>query len=154
MASTNLPVQLTSFIGRNREQAQIKRLLISSRLVTLIGPGGCGKTRLALQVANSLRPGFIDGVWLLELSSLRDPALAPQLIAQTLGIPQPQEHSALESLLTYVQSKEMLLVLDNCEHLVADYARLAHQILSQSSDLRILATSREPLAISGEMIFP
>ncbi len=134
--------------------AEVKRLLADTRLLTLTGPGGCGKTRLALQVANTVSDNFKDGVWLVELTSLRDPALVPRLITQTLGIPHAREQPALESLLNHVQWKEMLIVLDNCEHLIADCAQLAQQILSQTSELRILATSREPLAIAGETIYP
>lgn len=150
----NLPIQLTRFIGRKRELAEIKRLLTDTRLLTLIGSGGCGKTRLALQVAETVSENFKDGVWFVELASLRDPALVPQLIAQTLRIPRIPNQPALESLLNHVQSKEMLLILDNCEHLIADCAQFVQQILSQTSELQLLTTSREPLAIAGEMIYP
>jgi non-specific serine/threonine protein kinase len=134
--------------------AEIERLLINTHLLTLTGPGGCGKTRLALQVANTVSEGFKDGVWLAELAPLRDPTLVPRRITQALRIPHRQRQSALDSLLQYVQSKEMLLVLDNCEHLIADCAQLGQQILSQTSELHILVTSREPLAIAGEAIYP
>lgn len=150
----NLPVQLTPFIGRQREIAEVKQLLAGMRLITLTGPGGCGKTRLALQIATSVRESFKDGVWLVALAALRDPALVPQFITQALGIPRVREQPVLESLLNHVGSKEMLLVLDNCEHLIADCARLAQKILVQASEVRILATSREPLAIAGETIYP
>lgn len=152
--SHHLPVQLTRFIGRQREIAEIGRLLMEMRLLTLTGAGGCGKTRLAVQVASIMSDSFEDGVWLVELASLHDPALLPQLITQTLDIPRAREQPALETLLNHVQSKEILLVLDNCEHLIADCAQLAQQILSQTTELRILATSREPLAIAGETIYP
>lgn len=118
----NLPIQLTRFIGRKREMAEIKLLLTDTRLLTLTGAGGCGKTRLALQIANMVSEDFKDGVWFVELAPLRDPALVPQLITQSLGIPHMPEKPILESLLNHVQSKEMLLVLDNCEHLIADCA--------------------------------
>ena len=154
MGPTNLPLQLTSFIGREGELAGLNRLISTSRLVTLIGAGGCGKTRLALQVASTASNYFIDGVWLAELASLRDPSLIPHLITQTLGVPRGSEQPAIESLLNYLHAKEMLLVMDNCEHLIIDCARLAQQILSQSPKSRILATSREALAVAGETVFP
>lgn len=150
----NIPIQLTKFIGRQQEIAEIKRLLTDARLLTLTGSGGCGKTRLALQIANMVSDNFKDGVWFVELASLRDPALVPQLITQTLGIPHTPEKPILESLLNHVHSKEMLLVLDNCEHLIANCAQLVQQILSQTSGLQILTTSREPLALAGETIYP
>ena len=150
----NLPVQLTQFIGRRREMADLERMLADARLVTLTGPGGCGKTRLALQIANTVSGRFKDGVWLAELAPLRDPAFVPQLITKILDIPRRPDQSALESLLEHLHSKEMLLVLDNCEHLIASCANLVGQILSQTVALRVLVTSREPLAITGEMTYP
>src|SRR3989304_97624 len=150
----NLPVPLTQFIGRQQELADLERLLTDTRLISLTGPGGCGKTRLALQVAITVSSRFKDGVWLAELAPLRDPVFVPLLLMKILDIPNRPEQSALESLLDYLQSKEMLLVLDNCEHLIADCAQLVGQILSQTAALRILVTSREPLAIAGEMIYP
>jgi predicted ATPase len=134
--------------------ADLERMLADTRLVTLTGPGGCGKTRLALQVANTVNGRFRDGVWLAELASLRDPAFVPQLITKILDIPHKPEQPALESLLEHLHSKEMLLVLDNCEHLIADCTNLVRQILSQTAALRFLVTSREPLAIPGEMTYP
>ena len=154
MDTTNLPVQLTSFIGRERELAELEGFLSTSRLVTLIGPGGCGKTRLALQFANTVSGSFKGGVWLAELAPLSDPTFVPQLITKILDIPRRPEHSALESLLDHLQSKEMLLILDNCGHLIADCAQLVSQMLSQTAALRILVTSREPIAIAGELIYP
>ena len=150
----NLPIQLTRFIGRKQESAEITRFLDNTRLLTLTGPGGCGKTRLALRVAETVSDNFRDGVWLVELASIRDPALVPQLIAQTLQIPRRPNQPALESVLDHVQSKEMLLIVDNCEHLTADCALTVQQILSQTSELKILTTSREPLSVEGETIYP
>jgi predicted ATPase/DNA-binding CsgD family transcriptional regulator len=154
VTSTNLPAPLTSFVGRERELAELSGLLSTSRLVTLIGPGGCGKSRLALQLSLMISSRFKDHVWLIEFAHLSDPALILQLITKNLGIPGRSEQSALESLVDHLQSKEMLIVLDNCEHLIADCAQLVQQILSQTAGPRILVTSREPLAIAGEMIYP
>jgi predicted ATPase/DNA-binding CsgD family transcriptional regulator len=154
MSPTNMPIQLSSFIGRRGELAEVERLLSISRLVTLSGPGGCGKTRLAVQAAGKMRDSFKDGVWWVELTVLHDPTLLEQFVTKTLGIPQAREGTALEPLLDHLQSKEVLLVLDNCEHLVADCARLVQQILAASPESRILATSRESLSIPGERIIP
>jgi non-specific serine/threonine protein kinase len=153
MAHTNLPVQLTSFIGRPRDLAELERLLSTSRLVTLTGVGGCGKTRLALQIANTVSDAFLDGVWLVELASLREPALIPQLVGQVLGLRPIADQPLLESLLSFVRPRQLLLILDNCEHLSEACAQLARQLLSEAPELRILATSREPLSIAGEMIY-
>jgi predicted ATPase/DNA-binding CsgD family transcriptional regulator len=154
MGPTNLPFQLTSFIGRKRELSEVERLLATSRLVTLTGPGGCGKTRLALQLAGAIRDRYRDGVWLVELASLRDPGLLPQLINNRLGISHDAETPALKALLNHLPSRAMLLLMDNCEHLFADCARLAQQLLAHASELRLLATSREPLSIAGETRYP
>jgi predicted ATPase len=154
MGPTNLPVELTSFIGRERELAEVERLLATSRLVTLTGAGGCGKTRLALQVARAVSDRYRDGVWQVELASLRDAALLPRLITKTLGISYASEQPALEALLHHLQARELLLLLDNCEHLIADCAQLAQQLLAHASALRLLATSREPLLIAGETLYP
>lgn len=154
MVETNLPVQLTSFIGRERDLAEVERLLSTARLVTLTGAGGCGKTRLALQIANTVNEAFEDGVWLVELVPLRDPGLVPQLVVEALGLRPAPDQPLLESLLNFVRSKQLLLILDNCEHLSEACAQLALQLLSEAPELRILATSREPLAIPGELIYP
>ncbi len=151
---TNLPVQLTSFIGREQEMADIKRLLFDTHLVTLTGAGGSGKTRLAIQLANMVSEAFADGVWLVDLASLHESALVPQLVAQVLGMRPAPDQPLSESLLVYVRSKQLLLVLDNCEHLIEACALLAQEMLSQAPELRIVATSREPLAVTGETIYP
>ena len=154
MGFTNFPVQLTSFIGREREIADVKRLLFSSHLVTLTGVGGSGKTRLAIQIANTVSETFADGVWLVDLVPLREPALVPQLVAQALGLRPTAEQPVTETLRGFARSKQMLLVLDNCEHLREACAQLTQELLSQAPELRILATSRESLAIAGETIYP
>ncbi len=153
MTLTNLPVQLTSFIGRERELAEVERLVSSSRLVTLTGAGGCGKTRLAIQVANNIRDTFADGLWLVDLVPLREPGLVPQHVAQTLGLHPVPNQTMNELLLNFVQPKGMLLILDNCEHLISACSLLAQQLLAASTGLSILATSRQPLAWSGELIY-
>lgn len=154
MSITNFPVQLTSFIGREREVADVKRLLFSSHLVTLTGAGGSGKTRLAIQIANTVSETFADGVWLADLVPLREPAFVPQLVAQVFDLHPSADQSQLEILLSFVRPKHLLLILDNCEHLSAACGQLAQDLLTQAPELRILATSREPLAIAGETIYP
>jgi non-specific serine/threonine protein kinase len=153
-ARHNLPSALTSFIGRGREMLKIKDLLNSSRLLTLAGIGGCGKTRLALQVAGDLVEEYSDGVWLVELAALSDPKLVPQALASTLGVREQAGRPLMETLADHLQAKCLLLVLDNCEHLLAACAQLADALLRRSPHLRILATSRETLGITGEVNFP
>lgn len=154
MSLTNFPVQLTSFIGREREIADIKRLLFGSHLVSLTGTGGSGKTRLAIQIANTLREAFADGVWMVDFAPVHEPALVPQIVAQTLGLRPAADEPLMATLLDFTRSKQLLLILDNCEHLTEACAQLTQELLSQSPELRILATSREPLAITGETIYP
>src|SRR5215210_5399636 len=147
----NLPLELSSFVGREKELAEVKRLLESTRLLTLTGSGGCGKTRLALAVARELAEGFEDGVWVVELAPLADPTLVPQAVASTLGVREQPGRSLTETLSDYLGSKKVLLVLDNCEHLVEACAELAEALLRSSPELRVLATSREALGITGEV---
>jgi predicted ATPase/DNA-binding NarL/FixJ family response regulator len=154
MGHTNFPVQLTSFVGREREIADVKRLLFSVHLVTITGTGGSGKTRLVLQVANSMNEAFANGVWLVDLAPVHEPVLVPQLVSQVLGLHPAADQPLLETLLDFVRSKQLLLVLDNCEHLNVACAQLAQELLSQAPELRILATSRVALAIGGETIYP
>jgi non-specific serine/threonine protein kinase len=153
MDLTNIPVQLTSFIGREREIADVKHLLFSSHLITLTGAGGSGKTRLAIQISKLVNENFADGVWLVDLAPLHEPALVPQLVTLALGLRPTVDQSPLETLLSFVRSKQLLLLLDNCEHLSEACAQLAQGLLSQAPDLRILATSRVALAIAGETIY-
>lgn len=149
----NLPIQLTSFIGREKEILEIKRLLGATRLLTLTGAGGAGKTRLSLQVATDLLDGFKDGAWFIELAPLSDPNLVPQTIAASLGLQNQSARPMLDALNDYLKEKNLLLVLDNCEHLIQACAESADALLHYSPRIKILATSREALGIAGETIF-
>ena len=151
---TNLPDAMTSFIGRERELVEIKRLLPGARLVTIVGAGGIGKTRVALQVAAEIVDAYRGGVWLTELASLRDPSLVPTMVAQALGVQERARTPAIESLRAYLKSRQVLLILDNCEHLVESCARLADSMLGEAKGATIIATSREPLRVPGEQIYP
>lgn len=149
----NLPVQLTSFIGREHELAEAKQKLEGARLLTLIGPGGTGKTRLSLQLANELLVSFRDGVWLIELAPITEPSLVLQAVAAVFGV-REQPGMPLDSLvLNYLRDKHLLLILDNCEHLVETCAQLADQYLHHCPNLKILASSREALGINGETVY-
>ena len=152
--ANNLPLQLTSFIGREAEIAEVNRLLAGTHLLTLTGVGGCGKTRLALQVAGSLRAEYPDGVWMVELAPLSEPTLVPHAVASTLGVVEQPDRPLTEVLAGYLRSKALLLVLDNCEHLAPAPAQMAEALLRGCRDLRILATSREGLRMSGEVLYP
>ncbi|HEY5904054.1 MAG TPA: adenylate/guanylate cyclase domain-containing protein [Anaerolineales bacterium] len=149
----NLPVQLTSFVGRERELAEARARLAPARLLTLIGPGGTGKTRLSLQLAAEVLPDYRDGVWLVELAPLSDPELIVQSIAALFHLRRQMEMPVEENLLNYLRAKQMLLILDNCEHMVEACARLADLFLRTSPGLKILASSREALGINGEAVF-
>lgn len=149
----NLPRQLTSFVGREREQEEIKRLLAQAYLVTLSGAGGCGKTRLTIHVAAEIMDQFPDGVWFVELAPLSDPALVAQTVATVLGV---REHPGRQTALLigdFLKPKQALLILDNCEHIVAATAQLAHYLMRFCPRLRILATSRQPLGVEGESTY-
>lgn len=149
----NLPVALTSFVGREHEVAEVKRASATSRLVTLTGSGGCGKTRLALQVATELLPEYPDGAWLVELAPLQDPTLVPQTAAHALGLRDQPGVSPDELLTLGLRAKRALVVLDNCEHLLDACAALAERLLSTCPHVAVLATSREPLDMLGEAIW-
>lgn len=144
---TNLPAPLTSFVGREREIAEIQRLLGTTRLLTLTGAGGVGKTRLALQVGAALQETFSDGVWLIELAALADPTLVPHAVTQALGLASTSARPAVTMLIDYLCDKQLLLILDNCEHLLDACAPLAESLLREAPQLQILATSRESLGV-------
>jgi predicted ATPase/DNA-binding SARP family transcriptional activator len=150
----NLSAHLTSFIGREREMAEVKHLLSRARLLTLTGPGGSGKTRLALELAASLVEGYPDGVWLVELAAISDPALMPQGLAQALDVIEQPGRPLVDTLVEYLRSRSLLLILDNCEHLVGECARVAELLLRACPRVRILSTSREALNIPGEVVWP
>jgi predicted ATPase/class 3 adenylate cyclase/TolA-binding protein len=150
MRPTNLPAQLTSFIGREAERARVKDLLAASRLVTLTGTGGAGKTRLALQVAEEVLERYRDGVWLVELAPVSDPELVLQTVALALGLQEQPDRALADALIDFVLPKQMLLVLDNCEHVLAACRRLTDDLLKACPRLSILATSREVLSVVGE----
>lgn len=146
----NLPVQLSSFVGREREIDEVIALLSVSRLVTLIGPGGSGKTRLALQVSSLELEQFAHGVWLVELAPLSDPELVPQVAGSVLGLREQPGHRMIETLSDFLHSRQLLLVLDNCEHLIEACAQFSERLLRACPGLKILATSREAIGITGE----
>lgn len=150
---TNLPIPLTSFIGRREETAELKRLLLEARLLTLTGTGGSGKTRLAIQVATDLLDAFEDGVWWVDFSTLSEGALLPQAIAKTLGAQEAAHQPLRDTLVNFLRSKELLLVLDNCEHLVDASAQITAHLLTACPQLRIMATSRESLNVAGESVW-
>jgi predicted ATPase/DNA-binding CsgD family transcriptional regulator len=149
----NLPLARTRLIGREDDAAAVRHILLDaeSRLVTLTGAGGCGKTRLALEVAAGLVDLFPDGVWLVELASLVDPALLTETVAAPLGVQQLTGRTLLEALIAWLEPRHLLVVLDNCEHLVDACARLVDRVLSACDRVRVLATSREPLRVDGEI---
>jgi predicted ATPase/DNA-binding XRE family transcriptional regulator len=151
---TNLPIPLTSFIGREKDVEHIQHRLAGNRLVTLIGVGGIGKTRLSQQVANQLIDNYANGVWLVEFASLNDPMLVPQSVATVFGIQQRADQSALvETLIHFLHGKTILLILDNCEHLLDACAGLAEKLLTSCPNLKIVVTSREALGIVGEALY-
>ncbi|MES9537842.1 BTAD domain-containing putative transcriptional regulator [Actinomadura sp. NPDC000600] len=148
----HLPAETTSFVGRDMELAETRRLLRASRLVTLTGVGGVGKTRMALRAAGQMRPHFPDGVWLADLAALTDSTLVARAVAEALGLRDQSVRSAMDALADHVRDRHLLLVLDNCEHLVDAVARLVQRLLCAAPSLRVLATSRERLGVPGEHV--
>lgn len=148
----NLPLQLTSFVGRENDVAEIKALLEEHRLVTLIGTGGAGKTRCAIQVGADLLDGTGDGVWLAELAPISDRSLVASVVAQVLNVQGESNRPALDTLLTFLKRKRLLLILDNCEHVIDEARHVVGSMLRASPDIRVLATSREGLNVAGERV--
>jgi predicted ATPase/class 3 adenylate cyclase len=149
----NLPSQISSFIGRSRELAAVPELLRQHRLVTLVGPGGIGKTRLAVQVAASMVADHAGGTWFVEFANLHDGNLVASTIGRALGVDENQDRPLEDLLVGHLREQPALLVLDNSEHLLSDIAKISKRLLAGSGSLRILATSREPLFVTGEHVF-
>jgi class 3 adenylate cyclase len=148
----NLPVQLTHLIGREQDVDELKALITTHRLVTLFGSGGVGKTRLALQVVAELIDHYPDGVWFADLAPISDPELVASVVARTLGMSQAQDRRVDDGIVEWLKRKKLVLVLDNCEHLVEAVARLADSIMRSCPDVRIVATSRQALGVDGEVV--
>ncbi|MEB3061216.1 LuxR C-terminal-related transcriptional regulator [Mycolicibacter sp. MYC101] len=153
VASTHLPPQLTSFIGRGEQIGDVRALLADNRLVTLTGSGGAGKTRLAVQVAGLLADRFADGIWYVDLAPITDPELVPMIAARALGLPDQPDRSAMDTLIRWIGERQMLVVLDNCEHLLDASAALLLGLLGTCPRVTFLATSREPIAVDGEVVW-
>ena len=146
----SLPVQLTSFVGREAEIHEVRRLLADNRLVTLTGAGGAGKTRLAVEIAARIAAEFSDGVWYVDLAPITDPDVVPIAVARALGLPDQPGRSTMDTLLRFVRDRQMLVVLDNCEHLLDASADLVVTLLDAAAGPTVLATSREPIGVTGE----
>jgi hypothetical protein len=150
----NLRPQTTSFVGREMELVEVQAALKAHRLVTLTGVGGVGKTRLAMEVAARSAHDFTDGVWLVELAAVGDPAAVPEAVAAVLGITQQPGMSLADSVAAALEGRSRLLVFDNCEHVLDAAAEMIDAILSHSSTVKILATSREGLRVADEQLWP
>ena len=153
ISKNNLPAQVTRFIGREHDIFEVKKWLIDYRLVTLTGPGGCGKTRLALRIASDLLSSYEHGIWLVELAPLSDPALITPAVAAVLGVHEYPGVELSQTVFEYLSSRHILLVFDNCEHLIIDIARFVDHLLRKCPKITILTTSREGLGILGEAIW-
>ncbi len=150
VAAHNLPSQFTSFVGRGSQLAELRRLLAEDRLVTLTGAGGAGKTRLGVEVANQAAGDYAEGVWYVDLAPITDPVVVPVTVARALGLPDQPGRSTMDTLLRFVHDRQLLVVLDNCEHLLDACAELVVALLGGAPGLRLLATSREPIGVPGE----
>ena len=153
MAASDLPLELTSFVGREREIADVTHLLLEARLLTLTGTGGVGKTRLAVEVAERCRPAFADGARFVDLAPVTEPAMVAQAVLAGLGLQPEGGRPPLETVLSRLRTRELLLVLDNCEHVLAACRTLSDSVLRACPGVRILATSREPLGTAGETVW-
>src|SRR5918995_3373716 len=150
----NLPAPRSSFVGRERETEEVKSELATTRLLTLTGVGGSGKTRLALEVARDLVAAYSDGAWLVELAPLSEGALVPKAVAEALGVPERPAEPLADTLSEALRDRQLLLILDNCEHLLGASDRLVDQLPDSGPRVRILATSREGLGVEGEVRWP
>jgi predicted ATPase/DNA-binding NarL/FixJ family response regulator len=150
----NLPAETTSFVGRRHELAEVRRKLSQARLVSLVGPGGVGKTRLAIRIAADLARGFSGGGWLVELADVLDPALVSNAVMAAVDLRDQAASEPLAMLLSYLRDKELLLVVDNCEHLLGAAAQVVTDIMKAAPEVRVIATSREPLSVNGEHVIP
>jgi predicted ATPase/DNA-binding CsgD family transcriptional regulator len=151
VVSHNLPVQLTNFVGRGAQMTDLEKLLVDNRLVTLTGAGGAGKTRLAVEIAARIAPEFRDGVWYVDLAPVTHPGVVAVAVARALGLPDQPGRSTMDTLLRFVRDRQMLVVLDNCEHLLDASAELVVALLGAAPGLTVLATSREPIGVAGEV---
>jgi predicted ATPase/DNA-binding NarL/FixJ family response regulator len=152
--SGNLPAEATTFVGRRRELGEIRRKLTTARLVSLVGPGGVGKTRLGLRIASELARSFADGAWLVELGEVSDPALATDAVLAALDLRDQATAKPMEVLVSYLRDRRLLLLLDNCEHLLEAAAQLVNEILRAAPDVRVITTARELLQVPGEYVVP
>jgi predicted ATPase/DNA-binding CsgD family transcriptional regulator len=152
--SGNLPADATTFVGRRHELAEIRRKLTTTRLVSLVGPGGVGKTRLGVRIARDLARGFADGVWLVELAEVRDAALVTDSVLAALDLRDQAGANPMEILVAYLKDRQLLLVLDNCEHLLDAAAQLVTEVLRIAPGVQVVTTTREPLQVSGEHVVP
>ncbi len=152
-AGTNLPTELSTFLGRDWELSQLRAMLNDTRLLTLTGPGGVGKTRIAVRLRSEALNRFAHGVWLVELAALKDPALLRQLVASTLKIARTAREPVVQALHAHLRNREVLLIVDNCEHLIDACAAIVDELLRACPQLHVLATSREPLGVTGETVW-
>src|SRR5262249_36034530 len=150
----NLPEALTTLIGRDRERSRVAELVREQRIVTLVGVGGVGKTRLALAAARAVVADFAHGVWLVELAALADGSLVPLAVAAAVGTTLDRDQPALDALVAALGARQRMVVLDNCEHLVAACAELVERVAGACPRVRIMSTSREPLRVAGEIVWP
>ena len=150
----NLPAEATSFIGRRHELAELRKKLAAVRMVSLVGPGGVGKTRLAIRAATDLARGFPAGAWLVELADLRDSGLIANTVVAALDLRDQAATDPVALLLGYLEHRELLLVLDNCEHLLEAASLLVTEVIRAAPGVRVIATSREPLSAPGEHVLP
>src|SRR5215469_1130329 len=153
LSEGNLPAEPNSFIGRQRDLAELARLLSDVRALTLCGPGGIGKTRLALRLAREVMAGFRDGAWLAELADTREESGVPARVSATLGLREESGRPLAETMVEALRPRQLLLILDTCEHVVGASAALVQQLLAGCPGLRVIATSREPLRVRGETVW-